>query len=433
MSINDKWVEMHYIDLAGRTHMVGVPYEALDKEVYIDASSVDMLDISNSDLLLRPVKGSISELPWDKSTYRALTTMWSDGGRFWGDSRWVAEKTDSYLASKNYRAVLGAEVEFFIHRIRYEFNGARQYLNVVNDEEAPYGTYSKKSAYQVIDSGGITHRVRVKAIQYLYLMGVYIRKTHHEVAPNQSELVTPSGNPVEVGDYILTVKYVVRRVANELGYIANFMPKPVGGDNGSGMHVHASLWINNTNLFWDDGEISQLARYFIGGILDHGRSLSAIVAPTVNSYKRLVPGYEAPVYLAWGFSNRSVAVRVPKTLSPEGARIEFRVPDPLANPYLALSAIVLAGLDGIKKKIDPGDPLSMNSYKLRDWELKELGIKTLPTNLLEALEELGSDNSYLKPFFPEELLSKYLEVKRREVLKVNSAPTPAEFAAYLSW
>ena len=431
---NDKWIEMHYVDIAGRTHMVSVPYNALGKEVYIDASSVDMLDISNSDLLLKPIESSMSELPWDKDTYRALTTMWDGEERFWGDSRWVAEKTTSYLASKNYKILLGAEVEFFIHKVRYEVNGVRQHLSIVNDEEAPYGIYSKKTAYQAIDTGSITHDVRVKALRYLSLMGVNIKKTHHEVAPNQSELVTPAGTPADVGDYILTIKYVVRKVASELGYVANFMPKPVANDNGSGMHVHASLWMGDSNLFWDDERnISQLGRYFIGGILEHGRSLASIVAPTVNSYKRLVPGYEAPIYLAWGFSNRSVAVRIPKTLTPDEARIEFRVPDPLANPYLALSAIILAGLDGVQKKIDPGDPLETNSYKLREWELRELGIKTLPTSLSEALEELESDNAYLKPTFLEELLNKYIGIKKSEALKVNSVPTPAEFATYLWW
>jgi len=434
MSNNDKWIEMHYVDLAGRTHAVSVPYDALHKEVYIDASSVDMLDISNSDLLLRPIEDTITELPWDRNTYRALTSMWDGESRFWGDSRWVAEKTNSYLTSKNYRVVLGAEVEFFIHKVRYEVNGVHQYLTIVNDEEAPYGVFSKKRAYQAIDLGNVTYNVRVKAIKYLSLMGIAVKKAHHEVAPNQSELVTPSGSPEVVGDYIVTLKYVVRKVARELGYVANFMPKPIANDNGSGMHVHVSLWLGNSNLFWDNEEnISQLGRYFIGGILEHGRSLAAIVAPTVNSYKRLVPGFEAPIYLAWGFSNRSVAVRIPKTLDPNGARIEFRVPDPLANPYLALSAITLAGLDGIQRKLDPGDPLKTNSYQLRAWEIKELGIKLLPENLMKAVEELETDNSFLKPVFSRELLDKYIEIKKAEALRVNSIPTPAEFSAYLWW
>ncbi len=426
-------VEMHYIDIVGRLRSVTVPYNvAFEGEVLIDASSVNMLEIYKSDLQLLPDSKTLAKLPWDYNVYRVMTNMVLDGSRFWGDSRWVAERTEKFAKDLGYEVLMGSEIEFFVHKVRYVSDSLRQYVRIYNDEQAPYGSYSRKEAYQVPDIGGPAYMVRRKASEYLRNMGIIVRKQHHEVAPNQAEIVTPSGTVKKVGDYIITVKYVVKKVASDSGYVANFMPKPIPEENGSGMHVHLSLWKQGSNAFWDDGRLSQIGRYFIGGVLEHGRSLAALVAPTVNSYKRLVAGYEAPIYLAWGVANRSVAIRVPKTSKPGSIRIEFRVPDPLANPYLALSAIALAGLDGMRKKIDPGDPVSYNAYKL-EINSAELKRKVLPRNLLEAIEELESDHEYLLPAFPRELISRYLEVKREEAVKVMSIPSPAEFSAYLSW
>jgi len=255
----------------------------------------------------------------------------------------------------------------------------------------------------------------------------------------QMEIDIKHDYPLRTADNYMTLKYVARKVAQEFGLLATFMPKPIFGDNGSGLHTHISIWKDDVNLFYDSGdeyaELSQFARYFIGGLLDHGRSLSAIVSPTVNSYKRLVPGYEAPIFLAWSRGNRSSAVRVPvyRRGRPWEKRIEYRPPDPLANPYLAISAVILAGLDGVKKKIDPGDPVDKDIYHLTDSELREYNIRSLPRDLYEAVEELESDNEYLRPVFNRDILETYMEIKRREFLELNQYPTPVELHKYFSF
>lgn len=436
-NVDAVWVDLHYVDIVGRLHSVTVTYDrAMKADTYFDGSSVGFLDISDSDLHLVPDLKTMKRLPWDPNRFRVISDIWLDGGRFWGDCRAVADRASEAIRSAGYTEKLGAEVEFFVHKVKYVIRTDRQYLHIFNEEYPPAGPYPPKTAYEAPDQWGGPYGVRMLAAEYLRKMGTSVSIHHHEVAPNQVEIATPSGKAKEVADHIITVKYVAKKAASDLGYVANFMPKPLYGDNGSGMHVHFSLWVNGTNVFSDeesDEGISQIGRYFIGGVLEHGRSLSALVAPTVNSYKRLVPGYEAPIYLAWGIANRSAAVRVPRTRDPRRKRAEFRVPDPLSNPYLALAAILMAGLDGIKKKIDPGDPVKKNLYEMSEWELREHGIRTLPRNLLEAIEELASDNLYLKPVFSNELVDAYIEAKKKEAISVNSVPSPAEFAAYMWW
>ena len=252
----------------------------------------------------------------------------------------------------------------------------------------------------------------------------------------QGEINFRYSTPTRTADNIQTLKYVAKMVAYQHGMVAVFMPKPIGGDNGSGMHTHVSVWRGDTNLFYDPdddyAELSQYARYFIGGLIEHGRALSAIVSPTVNSYKRLIPGYEAPVYLAWSRANRSAAIRIPvyQRGVKNSKRIEYRPPDPSANPYLALSAIILAGLDGVRKKIDPGDPVDENIYHMTPEKRRELGIKVLPRSLEEALDELESDNEFLKPVFPQSLLEAYVELKRKEIDLTRMYPSPVEIMLY---
>ncbi|MEM1743012.1 MAG: type I glutamate--ammonia ligase, partial [Nitrososphaerota archaeon] len=262
---------------------------------------------------------------------------------------------------------------------------------------------------------------------------------HHEVATaGQCEIDLRHDTLKKIADNVQTYKYVVKNVAKNMGLIATFMPKPIYGDNGSGMHVHISLWRNGVNTFYDSddqyAELSQTARYFIGGILEHGKALSAIVAPTTNSYKRLIAGYEAPVYLTWSKSNRSAVIRIPAYHKGRDTstlkRIEFRAPDPSANPYLCFSAIIAAGLDGIKKKIDPGDPVDENIYKLAVEKKRELGIEKLPSDLREALQCLQSDREFLKPVMSDELINTWIELKLEECEQVNSIPHPYEFHLY---
>ncbi|RLG74303.1 MAG: type I glutamate--ammonia ligase [Thermoprotei archaeon] len=432
------WVSLQYTDIVGRLHELVVPYEtyAKNSEFSMDGSSVDIVEINVSDLILSPDPQTFAVIPWDRRRSRVFCSIGVDGMPFWGDSRAVARRVSEYVSSQSLREVMGVEIEFFIHSVTYNVSPNEVYARVELSEKYPSGLLRVKGGYEVPAYSDLISRVRYEIVDYLREMGRTPPTNHHEVAPNQVEITTPPGKAVDVADTVMTVKYVARYTASKYGLVANFMPKPVYGDNGSGMHTHVSLWSNGHNMFYDANDeykISQMCRYFIGGLIEHGRSLSAIVSPTTNSYKRLVAGYEAPAYLTWGIANRSVAIRIPKTSTQKRARIEFRPPDPTANPYLAFAAILMAGLDGIKKKIDPGDPISENVYAMSEWKIKESGIKVLPRSLDEALDELESDNEYLKPIFPKELLERYIEVKRKEVKTVNMYPTPAEFMMYMTY
>ncbi len=432
------WVSLQYTDIVGRLHELVVPYEsyANNLEFSMDGSSVDIVEINVSDLILRPDPQTFTIIPWDKKRGRVFCSIGIDSMPFWGDSRAVARRASEYVSSQNLREVIGVEIEFFIHKVTYDVSPNEVYAKVELSERYPSGLLRVKGGYEVPAYSDLISRVRYEIVGYLREMGRTPPTNHHEVAPNQVEITTPPGKAVEIADTVMTVKYVARYAASKYGLVANFMPKPIYGDNGSGMHTHISLWSNGHNMFYDANDeykISQMCRYFIGGLIEHGRSLSAIVSPTTNSYKRLVAGYEAPAYLTWGVANRSVAIRIPKTSTQKRARIEFRPPDPTANPYLTFAAILMAGLDGIRKKIDPGDPTSENVYAMSEWKIKELGIKVLPRSLDEALDELESDNEYLKPIFPKELLERYIEVKRKEVKTVNMYPTPAEFMTYMTY
>jgi glutamine synthetase len=241
-----------------------------------------------------------------------------------------------------------------------------------------------------------------------------------------------------MGDGALTYKYVVKNIARKYGMVATMMPKPIAMDNGSGMHVNVSLW-NDRNEFYDandkHAELSQLGRYFGGGVMEHARSLSAIVAPTANSYRRLVPGYEAPVYIAWSKRNRSAIVRIPTYFkggdkAAKSKRIEFRAPDPSCNPYLAFSAILCAGLDGIRKKRDIGDPVDEDIYKMSPQRRREMGIKQLPSSLKEAMESLESDQDYLKPVFSDDTIDTIMEMERKDYMDLALRPHPHEFHLY---
>lgn len=252
-------------------------------------------------------------------------------------------------------------------------------------------------------------------------MGITVEREGHEVGPAQNEITFKYSDPVRTADNILYYRFIAKAVAKQkYDWIATFMPKPWDGKAGNGMHIHLSLFTKDgkENAFYDANGyagISQTCRYFIGGLLHHARALCAIVAPTVNSYKRFVPGYEAPVYIAWSKKNHSALIRVPEYFAKNGnkKRIEFRSPDPLCNPYLAYSAIFEAGMDGIRKRIDPGDPIERNVYRLTEAERKSLGIETLPNSLKEALEEWESDDICIKAL-GKETAEKYLELKLAE-------------------
>jgi glutamine synthetase len=440
-----EFLEVQYIDIPGILRSVVIPYQSYKKKVdgfiaAFDGSSVDGFEpINRSDLLLMADASTFARIPWRLERARVLGKIYSpDGARYQKDPRYVAEAAMSYLADKGYRLLAGAEVEFFLFRsLKVDvINPLRGTGYSVVSQEQPWDTESPhavtKRAYHLPEPMDSLEAVRERMLRYFRAFGYDFNATHHEVAVSQSEVSVKAGNPLFVADEIVTFKLVARQAARESGMVAVFLPKPLFGDNGSGLHFHLSLWdAKGSNLFvGEDGSLSQLARYFIGGILEHGRSLAAIVAPTVNSYRRLVPGYEAPVYLTWGYSNRSTAIRVPATGgSKDLTRAEFRSPDPLCNPYLALSATFLAGYDGIVKKIEPGDPVSENVYEFKD----EGKLRTLPRSLDEALDELESDHEYLLPVMGKELIDSYLEVKRREAATLRMHPSPMELYMYMSY
>ena len=268
--------------------------------------------------------------------------------------------------------------------------------------------------------------------------GILCDNHHHEVATaGQCEIDIRYDYLTNAADSTQTYKYVIRNIAQKYGKVATMIPKPISMDSGSGMHTNVSIWKDNNNLFFDKNEkdeLSQLGRYFCGGILNHARALAAISNPTTNSYHRLVPGYEAPAYIAWSGSNRSAIVRVPQHFKGEKyaflKRLEFRAPDPSSNPYLVFTSVLAAGLDGIKKKTDPGEQVREDIFKMSRSERKKRGIATLPANLGEALDALESDRKFLIPIFVNSVIDKVIELERRDQREIAIRPHPHEFYLY---
>lgn len=451
-----RWVEFQFVDVAGYLRSVSVPAKEVDEKAFqqglslLDGSSVEgFAGIHESDYRLRPDPSTFAILPWRKDTARMIADVLSVGGRFPKDPRYIADRAIEYLDSQGLVAYFGPEVEFMLvdelfldvetptKGLGYRVS-SREYL----DFEEDIGFQRIKKAYHTPTPIDKVAEIRYEIATVLEdYFGFQVEAHHHEVAAlGQVEIDFRFGDLKTTADRVITLKYVARNIAAKYGLAATFMPKLVAGDNGNGMHTHVSLWDKNSNrnLFYDPNdeyaELSQTARYFIGGLIEHGRALAALVAPTVNSYKRLVPGYEAPVYLVWAKANRSAAIRIPfyEKGVEKARRIEFRSPDPSANPYLAFAAILAAGLDGIKKKIDPGDPIDRNVYEMSEAERKRLGIKELPRSLDEALDELESDNEFLKPIFTGEIIEAYIEVKRAEAGELRQYPNPMEVYMYFN-
>lgn len=408
----------------------------------LDGSSVEgFQDISDSDLTLIPDPTTYGVIPWMDKTVRFISNILIRGVGYPKDPRGnlvrALEKTGGYIP------MMGAEVEFFIFRnVTSEVDNNRyRYSLTISTDEAPITDgipYKAKGGYYIEGGRDTTSTFRAELIKVLEEMfTIEVESHHHEVAiAGQSEINIRYGDPVSTADNIVTLKYVARRLARDMGFTPVFMPKPIPVDNGSGLHIHMSLLKDERNIFYDPDDeyagLSQEARYFIGGLLEHGRALSALVSPTVNSYRRLVPGYEAPIYLVWGRGNRSAAVRVPYYQpSSRNVKIEYRPPDPSCNPYIAFAAVLAAGLDGIRRKIEPGPPIDENVYRMPPKKVSELGIKTLPKNLGEALDELEADSRFLKGFISDDLLDSYIELKRSEVKELAKYASPAEYMMYL--
>jgi glutamine synthetase len=451
-----KQIDVRFTDLPGLSHHVSYPIHVLTEECFeegfgFDGSSIrGWAAINESDMLLVPDPETVFTDPFAETpTLVALADVVDPITRqhYERDPRWIAKKAELYLKSSGLAdiAYFGAEAEFFIFdNIRFDQNEHCGFY-YIDAEEGRWNSGRKednlgyrpryKEGYFPVPPTDHYQDLRSEMDQTMLKCGLNIECHHHEVATGgQAEIDQKYDTLLKSADNMMLFKYVVRNVANQYGKTVTFMPKPLFGDNGSGMHVHQSLWKAGKALFAGDGYagLSQMALWYIGGLLKHARGLSAIIAPTTNSYKRLVPGYEAPVNLAYSRRNRSAACRIPMySASPKAKRVEFRPPDPSANPYLAFAAMMMAGLDGVLNKIDPGEPLDKDIYDLSPEEMKN--VPSMPASLEEALDCLENDHAFLLKgdVFSEELLESFINYKRKsEADAIRLRPHPYEFALY---
>jgi glutamine synthetase len=460
-----RWVELFYTDLMGGFNHVHIPSTSIDRDSFetgmpkLDGSSVKgFREIYESDMILVPDPATFGVMPWagdvgGGARFICDIRLGASMEPYGHDPRGIAHRTVETLAAAGYdRSYWGPEVEFFIFdqvrltptadAVRDAWGGAGY---EILSAEAPWNTQDGhgsirfKEGYHRAGPTDVFEGIRSEVCNILAdSFHVRMDAHHHEVATaGQGEINMRFDELVPAADHVQDIRFTLKSVARRHGKIASLMPKPVFGDNGIGLHMNQSLWQGKANAFYDASdpyaEVSQTCRYYIGGLLDHARALCAITNPTTNSYRRLVPGYEAPVFIAWSKSNRSANVRIPYYLKgrPEAKRIEYRTPDSAANIYLTEAALALAGLDGIKRKIEPPAPVDANIYKLSPAKRRELGVRELPGSLGEALECLDSDHDFLKPAFADTVLDAYREIKREEQLQLNLRPHPWEFYQYL--
>ncbi|MBE3558788.1 MAG: type I glutamate--ammonia ligase [Ktedonobacteraceae bacterium] len=459
-----RMVDYKFIDLPGIWQHFSIPLHELKEDTFVegtpfDGSSIRGFQVINeSDMLVIPDASTAIMDPFTAvPTLSLVCTIAHPGSKkpYSRDPRFVAQKAEEYLRTTGIAdtCYFGPEAEFYIFdHVRYGSTDNAQFAEVdsseahwnsglpqTRDGRANLGhLMNVKGGYFPVAPSDTLQDLRTEMVLKLEELGVPVEAQHHEVgAAGQGEIDIRFNTLVKTADNMMLYKYIVKNTARKYGKTATFMPKPVFGDNGSGMHTHQSLWKNEQPLFYDpDGYagLSQLARYYIGGVLTHAPAILAIAAPSTNSYKRLVPGYEAPVNLVFSKGNRSAAVRVPLTDNPKAKRIEFRPPDPTANPYLLFAALLMAGIDGIRREIEPSDfgygPIDRDLYSLSPAELRE--ISSVPGSLDESLRALENDHEFLLEgnVFTSDLLEKYIETKREQCDKVRLRPAPIEFALY---
>lgn len=453
-----KFVDFRFTDTRGKEQHVSVPTKVVDEDKFefghaFDGSSIaGWKGIEASDMLLMPDAGTAVMDPFREEATLNITcdvVEPSDGKGYDLDPRSIAKRAEAFLKASGVgdTAYFGPEPEFFI------FDGVTWSVDMsgscvkIKSEEASWSTGIE------YEGGNLAHRPAVKGGYFpvppvdsfqdirsemcliLEQMGVPVEVHHHEVAgPGQCEIGTKFSTLTQRADWTQILKYVVHNVAASYGKTATFMPKPVVGDNGSGMHCHQSIWKDGQNLFAGNGYagLSEFALHYIGGIIKHARALNAITNPGTNSYKRLVPGFEAPVKLAYSARNRSASIRIPYVSNPKGRRIEVRFPDPTANPYLAFAAMMMAGLDGVMNKIHPGEPADKNLYDLPPEEDKK--IPTVCSSLDMALEALDKDREFLTRggVFSDGMIDAYINLKMDEVTRFRMTTHPVEFDMYYS-
>lgn len=451
-----KILDLRFTDIPGLWHHVSYPIDQLTEASFtegfgIDGSSIrGWAAIHESDMLLMPDPATHLLDPFAEVPTLVLICDVVDPvtKQFYDrDPRHIARKAEIHLGSTGIAdtATFGAEAEFFIFdNVRFDqreqcgfyFIDAEEGRWNSGREESNLGYRPRyREGYFPVPPTDHYQDLRSEMVLTMQACGMNVECHHHEVATGgQAEIDLKFDSLLRSADKMLLYKYIVRNVANQYGKTVTFMPKPIFGDNGNGMHTHQSLWRNGEPLFSGDGYsgMSQLALWYVGGLLKHGPALAAIIAPTTNSYKRLVPGFEAPVNLAYSRRNRSAACRIPMySASPSAKRVEFRPPDPSCNPYMAFAAMLMAGLDGIESKMDPGPPLDKDIYELDPEELAN--IPSMPGSLEEALNELERDHAFLLKgdVFTEEVLRTYVDYKRtKEVEAIRLRPHPYEFALY---
>lgn len=456
-----KIVDIKFTDLPGTWQHFSVPAHVLSEDLFEDGLPFDgssirgFQHINESDMLVIPDPETAFLDPFTAVPTLSLTCNIAhpdDKRPYSRDPRYIAQKAEEYLRSTGIAdtAYFGPEAEFYVFdNVRYASLDNIQYAEIDSveagwnsagsDSKASLGhLMAVKGGYFPVAPNDTYQDLRSEMVLTLESLGIRVEAHHHEVgAAGQSEIDFRFGKLVETADKLLLYKYVIKNTARKYGKSVTFMPKPVYGDNGSGMHTHQSLWKGEQPLFYDKegyAGLSQMARYYVGGILSHAPAILAIAASSTNSYKRLVPGFEAPVNLVFSQGNRSAAVRIPITDSPKAKRIEFRPPDPTANPYLLFSALLMAGIDGIQREIEPSKfgygPVDRDLYSMTAEELST--ISSVPGSLDESLKALENDHEFLLQgdVFTSDLLEKYIELKRSQADAVRLRPAPIEFSLY---
>jgi len=453
-----KFVDLRFTDTRGKEQHVSVPAKQFNMGKFDDGHAFDGSSIAgwkgieSSDMLLMPEADTARLDPFTDETVLNITCDViepSDGKGYDRDPRSLAKRAEAYLKSTGLgdTAYFGPEPEFFVFdSVTWNVDMSGCFVKI-DSEEAPW------SSGKEYEGGNMAHRAPVKGGYFpvppvdtlqdirnamclaMEQQGVEVEVHHHEVAaPGQCEIGTLFEKLIKRADWLQILKYTVWNVAHSYGKTATFMPKPVVGDNGSGMHVHQSVWKGGENMFAGNkyAGLSDFARYYIGGIIKHAKALNAITNPGTNSYKRLVPGFEAPINLAYSSRNRSAACRIPYATNPKGRRVEVRFPDPTANPYLAFSAMLMAGLDGVQNKIHPGDPIDKNLYDLPPSQAKK--VPNVCSSLEMALEHLEKDHEFLTRggVFSEGMLDAYIALKMEEVTRFRTTTHPLEFDMYYS-
>ncbi|WP_440959667.1 type I glutamate--ammonia ligase [Oceanicaulis sp. LC35] len=450
-----EFVDLRFTDPRGKLQHVTFDVDMVDEDFFEEGSMFDGSSIggwkaiNESDMVLMPDVKTASVDPFFQQTTLSIVCdiLEPDSGEAYNrDPRTTAKKAENFLAASGIgdTAFFGPEAEFFVFDDVRWSTAQNNTFYALDSDEGPYNSGTK------MEGGNLAHRpgpkggyfpvppidslqdMRSEMLSVMKELGLQPEKHHHEVAPSQHELGMKFSTLTEMADRMQTYKYIVHNVAAAYGKTATFMPKPVYADNGSGMHVHQSIWKDGNPLFAGDkyAGLSDTCLYYIGGIIKHARAINAFANASTNSYKRLVPGFEAPVLLAYSARNRSASIRIPHVPSAKGKRIETRFPDPAGNPYLTFAALLMAGLDGIENQIHPGDAMDKDLYDLPAEELKD--IPTVCSSLRQALESLDADRDFLKKggVMDDDQIDAYIDLKMEEVSRIEHHPHPVEFELY---